>query len=419
MTLLFVILSLVVFINADYKTFHNDKVLRLEVTKEDDLRYLADEYENNRDLDFWTEPFRLGNVDVRVTPEVYPIFTQKLTERGIHFEIMISNVQELVEAQLQRDNTTAPNAFSLTQYNEWQDIQDYMDEFAAANPSMATVITVGRSYGNRDIRGVKLTAGNTRKPYVIWIQAGIHAREWIAPATCLWMMTHSLDQFASDWAPIYQQAEVIWIPNLNPDGYIYTRTTDRMWRKTRRPNTGSTCVGTDPNRNYPVGYGRNDGSSPQPCSETYRGPAFYSEPEIRTTTSTLTNIANSQTVVGFMDLHSYSQLWLAPWGYITANTQDAAAQNSLGQAATAALRSWYGTSYTYGPIAQVLYTASGGSVDWAYGELGIVHSYTPELRDTGSYGFILPPSQITPSGEETSSALLVWAQRSLSLAMNK
>jgi hypothetical protein len=102
MTLLFVILSLVVFINAEYKTFHNDKVLRLEVTDLDDLKYLADEYENNRDLDFWTEPFKLGNVDVRVTPEVYPTFTQKLAERGITFEIMISNVRISRETNAKR-----------------------------------------------------------------------------------------------------------------------------------------------------------------------------------------------------------------------------------------------------------------------------------------------------------------------------
>jgi murein tripeptide amidase MpaA len=406
----------VVIIHGSPKSFLNDKVLRLEVTEVEDLKFLADEYENNRDLDFWTEPYRLGMVDVRVTPEVYPLFTQKLNERGILFEIMITNVQELVDSQMQRDytNTTSPQAFSLTQYNEWQDIQDYMNQFASDNPTMANVVTVGRSNSGRDIKAVRITSGGSRKPYVIWVQAGIHAREWIAPATCLWIMTNSLDEFISDWAPIYQQAEVYWLPNLNPDGYIYTRTTDRMWRKTRRANSGSTCVGTDPNRNYPVGYGRNDGSSNNPCSETYRGPNYYSEPEIRTTTQTLTNIAASQTVVGFMDLHSYSQLWLAPWGYITTNTQHASQQNSLGQAATAALRSWYGTNYVYGPIAQVLYTASGGSVDWAYGDLGIIHSYTPELRDTGSYGFLLPASQIRPSGEETNAALVVWAQRSLS-----
>ena len=73
-----------------------------------------------------------------------------------------------------------------------------------------------------------------------------------------------------------------------------------------------------------------------------------------------------------------------------------------------------------------MYVASGGSLDWALGkkslklykshlnckqtflftftgEAGIPYSMAMELRDTGSYGFILPPSQIIPTGEE------VWA----------
>ena len=37
------------------------------------------------------------------------------------------------------------------------------------------------------------------------------------------------------------------LPVANPDGYEYTKT-DRFWRKTRSPNEGSICIGTDPNR---------------------------------------------------------------------------------------------------------------------------------------------------------------------------
>ena len=45
--------------------------------------------------------------------------------------------------------------------------------------------------------------------------------------------------------------------------------------------------------------------------------------------------------------------------------------------------------------------ASGGSEDWTYGELGVKYSFSVELRDKGYYGFLLPPDQIIPSGEET------------------
>jgi len=417
-SLLFFILSLVVLIQSeDIKTFVNDKVIRLQVTERSDLMYLADQYENNRSLDFWIEPFREGNIDIRVTPDVYPSFTQELGKRDIPYDILINNVQELIDQQLMRDNTTGPQAFSLTQYNTWDDIQEYITlTFPNRHPNHVSVVTVGRSYQGRDIRAVRITSGNTRKDNAIWIQAGIHAREWIAPATSLWIMTHSLQDNAEDWAEIYQNAEVFWIPNLNVDGYYYTMNGDRMWRKTRRPNSGSSCVGTDPNRNYPYGWGRNDGSSGQPCSETFRGQGPLSEPEILATTTYLTNLANSHNVVGFMCLHSYSQLWLSPWGYISSATPDATLQNQLGAQATTALRSWFGTNYQYGPISTVLYLASGGSVDWAYGQLGVVYSYTPELRDTGFYGFLLPASQITPSGQETNEALLVWARRSLGIA---
>jgi len=67
----------------------------------------------------------------------------------------------------------------------------------------------------------------------------------------------------------------------------------------------------------------------------------------------------------------------------------------------AALTAVYNTRYTTGTITNVLYAASGNAVDYAYQTCGITYSYTIELRDTGTYGFQLPASQITPTGAET------------------
>jgi hypothetical protein len=103
-------------------------------------------------------------------------------------------------------------------------------------------------------------------------------------------------------------ADVYAIPQLNPDGFAYVRASEealfllcvcvcacvapshptwqtwtssanRYWRKTRRPNPGSTCVGTDPNRNFPPRWDGNDGSSGDPCAETFRGSSPLSEKE--------------------------------------------------------------------------------------------------------------------------------------------
>jgi len=407
----------VVVINCDeVKTFNNHQVLRLTVTEKDDIDWLADQYQNNPELDFWIEPNTIEFVDIRVTPEYKPTFTAVLQERGITYDIMISNVQELIDQQLYRDNTTVPDAFSLTQYNTLEDIQQYLTDFSNKHPSFCQVVKVGASYQNRDILAVRITDGNSRKTRSIWIQGGIHAREWISPATLLYIMTQSLEQNVDEWSSIYQLAEIYWIPNINPDGYTYTRSNDRMWRKSRKINSGSSCTGVDLNRNYGIGWGRNDGSSSNPCSDTFRGPSAYSEPEISTTTSFISTLASQTNLVGFMDMHSYSQLWLAPWGYIYDQTTHAQLQNTLAGECVVALRSWYGTVYRYGPISDVLYLASGGSVDWAYGALGVVYSYTPELRDTGSYGFLLPANQIQPSGIETNSAIVHWVGRCLNIS---
>ena len=53
-----------------------------------------------------------------------------------------------------------------------------------------------------------------------------------------------------------------------------------MWRKNRRPNEGSSCIGTDLNRNFDFRWGQ-EGVSSEPCSDIYRGESAGSEPEIQ------------------------------------------------------------------------------------------------------------------------------------------
>lgn len=66
-----------------------------------------------------------------------------------------------------------------------------------------------------------------------------------------------------------------------------------------------------------------------------------------------------------------------------------------------ALTAMYGTQYTIGCIPCLLYVASGGALDYALGQDGIKYAYSMELRDTGTFGFLLPASQIIPTAEET------------------
>jgi hypothetical protein len=134
-----------------------------------------------------------------------------------------------------------------------------------------------------------------------------HAREWISTAVAM-----KLIRWLADSAGMAVATHDVWvIPVENPDGYQYTFTNDRYWRKNRRPNADGT-VGVDPNRNYPAFWGVDDrGSSGVQFAETYRGASAGSEPE---TQAIMAFHAAHRPVVA-ISYHSYSGLILYPWGF--------------------------------------------------------------------------------------------------------
>lgn len=188
-----------------------------------------------------------------------------------------------------------------------------------------------------------------------------------------------------------------FMPVVNPDGYEHSHLSDRLWRKTR--SHSSRCTGVDPNRNYPYHW-REAGASSNSCHDTYAGPKPLSEPETALLATTLND--NKDRIAMYLTLHAYSQLFLVPYGYgyvIPANYQELKRVADVGIDAIAAVR---GTTYRFGTSSFILYPAAGGSDDYAHGQVGIKLAYTIELPDRGQYGFLMPPKEILPIGEETS-----------------
>lgn len=114
-------------------------------------------------------------------------------------------------------------------------------------------------------------------------RAGIHAREWIT-ITSLSFIMYVLAEHWHSLSPAMQNTEFFLLPVMNPDGFRYSYTKNRMWRKNRR-YTGK-CFGVDLNRNFPYKWGSThylikDGVYQQkkPCNEIYEGPVALSEAE--------------------------------------------------------------------------------------------------------------------------------------------
>jgi len=173
-------------------------------------------------------------------------------------------------------------------------------------------------------------------------------------------------------------------------------------------NSQSKCWGTDPNRNFDVGYGTVR-SSDNPCQDTFHGDFAFSEAESQALRDALTGVKAKQPIAAYVSVHSYSQLWMFPNGHLKSLSHHHRDLNRVAKKAVLALRSDYGTTYKHGPIATVIYEAAGSSVDWAHSKLDIKYSYALELRDRGQHGFMLPPNQIEPTVKETWSGLQAMA----------
>jgi hypothetical protein len=236
-----------------------------------------------------------------------------------------------------------------------------------------------------------------------------HAREWGGTMTAMWIIDRLVEDADTDArvGAILDASEVFVFPVMNPDGYLHSWSTSRLWRKNRRLNSGGS-YGVDLNRNWGYQWG-GQGASTLQTSETYRGTSAFSEPETRAYRDWATPRTN---IAAHLDIHAYSELLLWPWGYVSSENPQNASFDRVGTAMHDAIQAVDGRDYLAGPVYTTIYPASGGVNDWAFGSLGHL-SYCVEVRDTGTYGFIMPPQEILPNVRENFAGALVMMEETL------
>ncbi|NXI37934.1 CBPA1 Carboxypeptidase, partial [Galbula dea] len=389
--------------------FVGDQVLRIVAKDEEQinlLRVLGKQTELQ--LDFWRHPSSPGHpADLHVPFPSLQAVKLFLESNSISYSIMIEDVQALVDEEKQtmmkaRRVERSISTFDFASYHTLDEIYSWMDTLVAHHPSLVSKIQIGQSYENRSLYVLKFSTGGWNRS-AIWVDTGIHSREWITQATGVWTANKIAEEYGQDPSvtAILDSMDIFLEIITNPDGFAFTHSSNRMWRKTRSVNAGSTCLGVDPNRNWGAGFG-GSGSSSNPCSEIYRGPHAHSEREVKAIVDFICRHGNVKSVIS---IHSYSQMLLFPYGYKTALAPNHQELNEVAKKAVSDLATVYGTKYTYGSVANTIYMAGGTTIDWAY-DHGVKYAFTFELRDTGRYGFLLPSAQIIPTATETWLALL-------------
>ncbi|KAJ3232879.1 Carboxypeptidase A4 [Chytriomyces hyalinus] len=395
---------------ASDSRYAGDQVIRFEVGSLEDQATLQKALDSSAlGLDLWSHSGnKVGNIDVRVPASSVP----QLSNIGVAYKVLVQDLQQVVDAErdhMGKNSEVLHNSLmagepvqltAATIFNDWQSYET-LSAYIAGLPGVTQLPSIGKTYQGRDTNVYKFGTG----PYGVVYHGGIHAREWISPATAAYITTQLVNN-----TDLLSKFTFYVMPVVNPDGYAYTRAAngDRYHRKNMQPNAGSTCIGTDPNRNFDIGWS-GPGASGSACSETYYGPSAFSTPE---STNIANFVKNTPNVVGYVDLHSYSELFMFANGYTcSGQVSDYATLFKGAELAVAAIKATSGHSFKYGDICNTIYQASGGSVDYIYNKLGVKYSYTIELRpnSSGTGGFNPPVSEIIPSGQETTAAFVaVW-----------
>ncbi|XP_055847945.1 zinc carboxypeptidase A 1-like [Episyrphus balteatus] len=342
-------------------------------------------------------------LSVIVAPTMLYKFLQTLDESEIEYKLVEENAQSKLESD---EEVTKPlkrvMEYNWEQYHELNETYGWLESLVERFPEQVTLVEAGQTYEGRKIMGIKISYKEGNKG--IFLEGGMHAREWIGPATVTYMTNQLLTSTDPEVRSIAENFDWYIVPHANPDGYVYSHTTDRVWRKTRTPY--GKCFGADPNRNWDF-YWNTVGSSDNPCSDTYAGPKAFSEIETKSFSEYIASV--KENLMLYISYHSYSQLLLFPYGHTDELPSNYDDLKRVYDVAVKAIGRRYGTKYTGGNIYDAIYPASGASLDWAYGTLGVKYSYCYELRPSSTnlwYGFRLPAKQIIPTAEETLDSLV-------------
>lgn len=236
-----------------------------------------------------------------------------------------------------------------TRYWNLEEIYSWMDSLMEEYAGIVSSFSIGKSYEGREIRGLRINTDVTARKKSIFFESTIHANEWITTSTTTFLVNELLSSSEEQIKFLLDRYDWYFIPVLNVDGFAYTWSTDRLWRKTRRPSANNLlCHGADPNRNWDVFFGE-FGASSNPCSSSYAGDFAFSEPEMKLLSEFVPRLRD---LVAYFSFHSYGQLLMLPFAYTLNHEGNYETLFEVGQKAVQAIKAKHGRDYQLGTVSR-------------------------------------------------------------------
>jgi carboxypeptidase T len=293
---------------------------------------------------------------------------------------------------------------AAAEYHSYREVTRELQALARRHPDLCECVSLGKTHHGRDIWALRV--GNSAKPGVV-ITGCHHAREWMSVEVPL-ESAHRLVTASAQGDPEAlrrtREAEVWFVPVVNPDGYEYSRRYDNMWRKNRNPVQAERdgqlirSVGVDPDRNY-SGLYRDSRRGEQleegiddPREEIYRGPHAASEQEAQAMVGLVFGHGNIRAV---LDYHNYGESILFPWGHTRRHTRD----HKLYEEIAETINSAAGGRMQAGQLARLYANPIPGGTEAAFYPNGVL-TLTVELNGC----FQPDPGAIEPTCERMHAA---------------
>jgi carboxypeptidase T len=326
------------------------------------------------------------------------------------FKLRANNIPFTIESQKfyvsDQDSLSIQSGVN-GEFHSYGELEQDLMVLSDTYPDLAKVMDIGDSLEGRNIYALKIS-GNVwaeeNEAAVLFLGCH-HAREWISVEVPYLLGKFLVENYGTDpeVKHLVDNCAIWIIPLVNPDGLEYSIHFYRYWRKNRRDN-GDGTFGIDLNRNYGYEWGHDNlGSSPDPSSETFRGPSPFSEPEVQA----VRNFLEQRDIQALVSYHSFAQVILYPWGYTAAPSNQDAVLNGIAEKMSELMETVNGRHYEPERSGASFYLTNGDTTDWSFGTYGIP-SYTIELPsdDELKGEFFNPESDIQPIFDENLPAMI-------------